>query len=87
VKKLRLRSEKLQWVDADGEVVALDEKSLVYLNANPSGALLWRSLAEGSTREGLIDALLDEFDVDAETAGDDVDRFLADLRARGLLDG
>jgi len=87
VKKLRLRSEKLQWVDADGEIVALDEGSLVYLNANPSGAVLWRSLAAGSTRDELIDALLDEFDVDADTAGDDVDRFLAELESRGLLDG
>ena len=83
---LHLRADRLQWVDADGEVIALDERSLMYLNANPSGALLWRTLAGGATREELVQALLDAFEVDAETAKRDVDRFVADLSARGLLE-
>ena len=84
---LRLREDRLQWIDADGEVVALDERSLMYLNANPSGAVLWRALAAGATREQLVGSLLDAFEVDEETAGRDVDRFLEDLRSRDLLEG
>lgn len=83
---LRLRDDHLQWLEADGEVVALDESSLVYLNANPSGAMLWRALAGGATRDSLVEMLVDAFDVDAGTAGRDVDRYLADLESRGLLE-
>lgn len=83
---LRLRADRLQWLEADEEVVALDERSLIYLNANPSGALLWRALAAGTTRDELVRKLFDTFDVDQPTAGRDVDRFLAELEARGLLE-
>ena len=84
--ELRLRADRLHWLETDGEVVALDEESLVYLNANPTGAVLWRALAKGATREELIQSLVAEFEVDDTTAAVDVDRFLADLDARGLLE-
>jgi len=86
VSELRLRADRLHWLESDGEVVALDEESLVYLNANPTGSVLWQALARGTTRDELVRALLAEFDVDETTATNDVDRFLADLDARGLLE-
>ena len=84
--ELRLRADRLHWLETDGEVVALDEQSLVYLNANPTGAVLWQTLAKGATREELIRGLVAEFEVNEATAAVDVDRFLADLDARGLLE-
>lgn len=86
MKVLRLRADHLQWLESDGEVVALDESSLVYLNANPSGAVLWRALADGATRDELVGRLVEAFDVDDGAARKDVDRYLADLESRGLLE-
>jgi len=86
VSELRLRADRLHWLETDGEVVALDEQLLVYLNANPTGAVLWQALAKGTTREELIRGLVAEFEVDDTTAAADVDRFLTDLDARGLLE-
>lgn len=83
---LRLRADRLHWLESDEEVVALDEAALVYLNANPSGTVLWRALAEGTTRDALVQRLLAEFDVDEATARGDVDRFVDELDARGLLE-
>ena len=83
---LRLRTDRLHWLESDGEVVALDEEALVYLNANPAGTVLWRGLARGATRHDLVHALLTEFDVAEARAAADVDRFLADLDARGFLE-
>jgi Coenzyme PQQ synthesis protein D (PqqD) len=83
---LRLRADRLHWLETDGEIVALDEAALVYLNANPSAGVLWRLLAEGTTREALVAGLLDEFDVDEPTAGRDVDAFVEELSERGLLE-
>lgn len=84
--ELRLRSDRLHWLEADGEVVALDESALVYLNANPSGATLWQALAVGATRDDLVRRLLSEYEVDEQTAAADVDGFIAELDARGLLE-
>lgn len=86
VTELRLRSDRLHWLEADGEVVALDESTLVYLNTNPSGATIWQALAVGTTRDDLVRELLSAYDVDEETATADVDRFIAELDARGLLE-
>ena len=84
---LRLRADRLHWLESDGEVVALDEQALMYLNANSSGALLWRALAKGTTKDTLVKLLLAEFEVDETTAEQDIDRFLGDLDTRGLLEG
>jgi hypothetical protein len=86
VSELRLRRSSLQWLDADGEIVALDEEALVYLSANESGALLWQALAAGTSREVLVGALVDTFGIDPAQAGRDVDAFLAELERRDLLE-
>jgi hypothetical protein len=86
VSQLRLRRSSLQWLEADGEVVALDEEALLYLGANASGAVLWVALAAGTTRDRLADALAETFGIDLDRAGRDVDLFLAELERRGLLE-
>lgn len=51
-----------------------------------SGALLWRSLEEEKTREELVEILLNEYEVDPETASRDVDEFSEQMREAGLLE-
>jgi coenzyme PQQ synthesis protein D (PqqD) len=82
---VRLRDEKLEWLETGGEVIALDEAALAYLSANESGSLLWQELARGTTRETLASRLVAAYGIDAETARRDVEAFLADLERRGLL--
>ena len=83
--ELRLRQDGVAWKDVDGEVVALDERAAVYLGANPTGALLWRSLAGGATRAELVAELAGAYGIARERATADTEAFLADLGARGLL--
>lgn len=84
--ELRLRAVKLQWVETDGQIIALDETTLVYLSANGSGAFLWQQLAAGTTREELVEQLAATFGIDAHEAARDVDDFLSQLAARELLE-
>jgi hypothetical protein len=85
LKELRLRHTEVAWRDVDGEVVALDERAAVYLAANPAGALLWRALAAGATRDELVAELVRAYGIDTARAGADTDAFLRDLDTRGLL--
>ncbi len=84
--ELRLREEGLAWRAVEGELVALDANASVYLAANGSGALLWKALAEGTTRDALVRTVVETFDVPVDTAQRDVDRFLQELDQRGLLE-
>ena len=83
---LRLRSEGLAWREIDGEVVLVDLVVATYLSTNETAAVLWRRLADGTSEDELVRALVAAYDVDAETAAADVRAFLDDCRARALLD-
>lgn len=55
------------------------------LTVNETGKILWEQLAEETTVEKLVQALLAEYDVSAVTAEADIQQFLGELRkAHGL---
>jgi hypothetical protein len=83
--EIRLREDGINWVETEGEVVALDAASVGYLGVNETGAVLWQALAVGTTREALVSLLLETFDVDEAVAKADVDAFLAELERLELL--
>lgn len=69
-----------------GEVVVLDLKSSTYLSVNDSGSAIWRRLQEPASRDQLIDAVVEQFDVERNIAEADVDSFLDTLESRGLIE-
>jgi Coenzyme PQQ synthesis protein D (PqqD) len=82
---LCLREQDLDWREINDEIVALDGQGAVYLAIHGSAVVLWRMLADSTTREGLVEALVDTYGIETIRAGDDVDEFLATLSERGLL--
>lgn len=63
---------------------AVDFRCLITLNE--VGAFLWQKLAVDCTVADLVEALLAEYDVTADIATADVERFVASLREKNLLD-
>ena len=51
-----------------------------------SASVLWQMLEKGAEREELVARLLEEYEVDDNTARDDVDRFLQKLREADLIE-
>ena len=84
--RLRLRDDAVRWREIDQEIVAVDLGRSDYVSTNESGVLLWRRLAEGTTREQLVEELVSAFGIDRERASEDVGRFLDELDARNLLE-
>ncbi|MGH2993054.1 MAG: PqqD family protein [Solirubrobacterales bacterium] len=82
---MRLRDADLDWREVEGELVALDLRESRYLAVNRSGQVLWAALAEGATRDELVERLVEAFDIEAASAAADVDAFTAELDSRGLL--
>jgi hypothetical protein len=81
----RLRDADLDWREVEGELVALDLRESRYLAINRSGQVLWAALAEGATRDELVERLVEAFDIEVGHAAADVDAFTAELESRGLL--
>ena len=56
------------------------------ITLNEVGAFLWQKLAADCTVSDLVEAILAEYDVTADIATADVERFVASLREKNLLD-
>lgn len=63
---------------------AVSFKSMVTLNE--TGAFLWKQLEEEKTEEELIAAMLEEYDIQYETAKADIIKFLEKLKTAKVLE-
>ena len=72
-----------------GETVALPTGGVVdmdmMITLNGTGKFLWEHLAEDTTEETLVEALLGEYDVDRGTAEKSVAAFVARLKELDFL--
>lgn len=56
------------------------------INLNGVGAFLWRQMEVDTTFENVLNAMLDEFEVDEKTASKDLEGFIEELRKSNLID-
>ena len=56
------------------------------ISLNETGKTLWEALQTETDTDGLVQALLAEYDVDADTARAGVETFVSKLREHGFLD-
>lgn len=59
-------------------------KGMITLNG--SGAFLWEQLEKGRTEAELLQAMREEYEIDEETAREDIHGFLSKLSHAGLLE-
>jgi len=81
---LKLR-DGVSTADTDYGIALLDEDSGEYWNLNPTGALVLRTLLEGGTSTEAVQALIERYDVDTDSASRDVQDLLGELCSAGLV--
>jgi hypothetical protein len=69
----------------EGEAVLLNVDTKNYYRLNDTAARVFQGLERGLDRDALVDDLCATFDVERETAAEELDRLLADLADRGLV--
>ena len=67
------------------ETVLLDLASGMYFGLDGAGKIIWESISQGLSLAETADAIIEEFDVDADRAREDVIAFASQLVERGLL--
>ena len=76
--------------DIAGEVIlvptgAATQQFNGMITLNEVAAFIWKNLDESESSEILVDKIMDEFEVDRETATRDVIEFVSALYERGLV--
>ena len=62
----------------------IEFKGLMILNEQ--GLFVWNMLQNDHAFDEILDSILDEYDIDADTAKSDLDEFLARVRKSGALE-
>jgi hypothetical protein len=68
-----------------GEAVLLNLADKRYYRLNESAAFIWKALEQGSSRDAILTSIVNEFDIDAPAASEQLDEVVADLKTRGLI--
>ena len=71
--------------DMGGETVILDLKSGMYYGLDLLGARVWSLIEQPATIEAIRDAIMAEYDVDAETCERDILAFVDRMQSAGLV--
>lgn len=56
------------------------------MTLSESGALLWRELEKNSTVDEMVEILLSEYDIDRETAQNDVEQFVKSMVETSIIE-
>ena len=78
-------SEEALSQEVNGETVILDLKSESYFGLDEVGTRVWQLLQEHGDVQKVFDAMLEEFDVDANTLASDIKNLVDDLIEKGLI--
>ena len=72
--------------DMNGEIVVLDLKSGTYYGMDAVGAKVWSVIEQPASLTSIVDAVMAEYEVDAETCERDVLAFINRMKAAGLVE-
>jgi len=73
-------------VEMDNEWVILDGNKYMITKLNEVGGRIWGELQNGATTDDLIPMLQEQYEITAEQAEVDIEAFLRQLKARGLIE-
>ncbi|MFC0216445.1 PqqD family protein [Paenibacillus chartarius] len=80
-----IQKERYETVHMDGEWIVLNTSDYTVTKLNEVGGFCWSLLAEPQSIQSLQEALHERYDGVADDAAIDLDAFIADLLACGLL--
>ena len=79
----------LRQVAGSSIIVAVGDEAVNFdgiKTLNETGAFLWKQIDEGKDKESIVKALMGEYEVDEETAQNDVEEFVNLLINNGLIE-
>ena len=78
-------TDGVAWREVTEELVVINLKSGEYITFNDTGKSIWLSVTGGKSVKETAESLIDEYDVDRETALSDTIKFITNFVNEGLL--
>jgi len=72
--------------EVDGEMVLLDMESENYLGLDEVGTAIWQAMQEYGTLQEVLNAMLEQYDVEEEVLEKDLSDFVEKLVESGLVE-
>ncbi|MBT8348216.1 MAG: PqqD family protein [Sulfurovum sp.] len=72
--------------EVDGEMVLLDMESENYFGLDEVGTAIWQAMQEHGNLQEVFNALLEQYDVEAEVLEKDLSDFVGKLLESGLVE-
>jgi len=85
VNTLLERTPELVAADLDGELVMMDAEAGRYYGISGVGARAFELLESPISIQGLVETITQEYDVDKHKCRDDIQAFVQELMANGLV--
>lgn len=79
------RAEGKLSTELDGETVILDMESGQYVGLDIIGTRIWDLIENKISVQGLVEVLVEEYDVERHDCLQDVQHFLSELAGNGLI--
>ena len=79
----------LRNVAGNNVVVPIGQATLDFngmMSLNETGAFLFEKMIEGTTKEQLIEQLMSQYEIDADTAKNDVEEFIEKVKKENLFE-
>ena len=84
--KIVIDRERITWRKLREELVLMHLDTGAYYSLNDTGIFIWESLADGRAYDSIIEAIVQEFEVDRETVIKDFERLVNELADQGLVE-
>jgi hypothetical protein len=81
-----IRNPGIVWREVDGEVVIISPDNKLLHTLNEIGSRIWTLLDGTHGFTEIVNAICAEFDVAEETAGNDLSKYIENLRKLNLLE-
>jgi hypothetical protein len=84
---IRIDPQSVCWSKIENETLLLNLDSGFYYTLDEVGGFIWELLAAGQEKPGILTRLLSDYHIeDLQSAENDVDAFLMELRDEGLIE-
>ena len=77
--------ENLVWRETDDGIVVVDPVEGRVRVLNGVGSIIWKQLNKSVTLEAMREHLVEQFEISAERAREDIDTFLSQLTERKMI--
>ncbi|MFH0781124.1 MAG: PqqD family protein [Pseudomonadota bacterium] len=77
--------DNVSWKQMDDLVVIVDVATGEYYSLNDSASSIWSAMADGKSRNEIVDALVGSYEVDAQQAESDVSSCIEKWLGYGIL--